>query len=219
MYDEEDFLMLSGLQHFAFCRRQWALIHIEQAWKENVLTIEGKFLHEKVHTSSSEKRGDIIVTRSMPIKSRELGISGICDVVELWRDDNGITIHGRKGKYRVVPVEYKRGAPKKNHADELQLCAQALCLEEMFVCDISEAYLFYGETKRRLPVSLTDELRQTVKDYLTEMHSYYKKGYTPKTKPSKACKSCSLEDICLPKMLKTVSVAGYINSMIGDDDV
>ncbi len=219
MYDEDDFLMISGLQHFAFCRRQWALIHIEQAWKENILTIEGKFLHEKVHESSSEKRGDVIVTRSMPVMSRELGISGICDVVELWRDDDGITIYGREGKYRVVPVEYKRGAPKKNDADELQLCAQALCLEEMFVCDIPEAFLFYGEIRRRVVVPLTDELRRTVRDSLVEMHGYYKRGYTPKSKPTKACKACSLADICLPKMLKSVSVDGYISARLGEVDV
>lgn len=219
MFDEEDFLMLSGIQHFAFCRRQWALIHIEKAWKENVLTIEGKFMHEKAHNLSSEKRGEIIITRSMPVMSRELGISGVCDVVELWRDDCGICIHGKKDKYRIVPVEYKRGRPKENNADELQLCAQALCLEEMFVCDISEAYLFYGETKRRSSVKLSTELRIAVKDMLKEMHNYYKRGYTPKTKQTKACKSCSLNDICLPKILKNSSVTNYINTMIGDSDV
>ncbi len=211
--------MLSGIQHFAFCRRQWALIHIEQVWKENVLTLEGKFMHEKVHDSTVEKRKDTITTRSMPVMSRELGISGICDVVELCRDDNGVPIHGRAGKYRVVPVEYKRGIPKNDNSDNLQLCAQALCLEEMFVCDISEGFLFYGETRRRVPVCFTDELRQTVKDFLKEMHAYYKRGYTPKTKPTKACKSCSLADLCLPKLLKNVSVTGYINSRIGDEDL
>ncbi len=218
MFNEEDFLPLSGIQHFAFCRRQWGLIHVEQAWKENVLTLEGRFLHEKAHEASVEKRGDVLITRSMPVMSRDLGISGVCDVVELWKDASGITIHGRDGTYRVVPVEYKRGAPKQNDADELQLCAQALCLEEMFVCDIQEGYLFYGETRRRLPVAFTQTLRQTAKDMLKEMHQHYQRGHTPKCKPNKACKSCSLADFCLPKMLKKASVAHYIQTRIGEAD-
>lgn len=175
-------------------------------------------MHEKAHDSSSEKRGEIIVTRSMPVFSRELGIRGICDVVELRKDDSGVKIHGREGKYRVVPVEYKRGQPKDHNADELQLCAQALCLEEMLVCDIPQAYLFYGETKRRCPVLMTDELRQAVRNMLREMHNDYRRGYTPKVKPSKACKACSLADMCLPKLMRSMSAADYVNARIGDAD-
>ena len=210
--------MLSGIQHFAFCRRQWALIHLEQAWKENVLTLEGKFMHEKAHASTTEKRGDMIVSRGMPVFSRELGISGICDVVELWWDDSGVPIHGRKGTYRVVPAEYKRGRPKEHDADKLQLCAQAMCLEEMLLCNIPEGRLFYGETKRRCDIPLTYTLRQTVQDMLREMHEYQRRGYTPKVKAKKACNACSLIDMCIPKLMKSKSVFEYIHIKTGEAD-
>ena len=132
MYKEEDYLQLSGIQHFAFCRRQWALAYIELQWDENVRTVEGKLLHEKAHDpTNAEKRGDLIISRGMPVYSRELGISGECDVVEFHRSQDGITLFGRDGLYEVIPIEYKRGKPKENDVDILQLMAQALCLEEM----------------------------------------------------------------------------------------
>lgn len=119
---KEDFLMLSGIQHYEFCKRQWALIHIEQQWAENYFTIDGDFMHKKVHDSFQyEKRKDTIVSRGMEIHSFELGISGICDVVEFQKDAAGINIYGRKDKYQVIPIEYKRGKPKTTDADELQL--------------------------------------------------------------------------------------------------
>ena len=118
MYDEEEFLQLSGIQHFAFCRRQWALIHIETQWQENVRTVEGKLFHERAHDSGiRERRGDLIISRAMPICSRELGVSGECDIVEFHRTNDGISLHGHDGKFTVLPVEYKRGSPKKNHVD------------------------------------------------------------------------------------------------------
>ncbi|MEG1107116.1 MAG: Dna2/Cas4 domain-containing protein, partial [Eubacterium sp.] len=127
-YDEEDYLMLSGIQHFEFCRRQWALIHIEQQWEENLRTVEGNIMHEKAHDGLfTEKRKNIIVTRGMRVFSKTLGISGICDVVEFHRDDLiGVEIFGREGKYCIYPIEYKRGEPKENDADILQLTAQAM---------------------------------------------------------------------------------------------
>ena len=131
MYKEEDFLPLSGIQHFAFCRRQWALAYIELQWQENVRTVEGKLMHLKAHDASAvEKRGDCMISRAMPVRSRELGISGECDIVEFHRGDEGISLTGRSGLYQVVPVEYKRGRPKVTDVDTLQLTAQALCLEE-----------------------------------------------------------------------------------------
>lgn len=214
MYDENDFLLLSGLQHFAFCRRQWALIHIEQQWQENLLTVEGAFLHEKAHGSTSEKRGDLIITRSMPVVSRGLGIRGVCDVVELHRHEEGIALHGRTGRYRPVPVEYKRGQPKEGDADVLQLCAQAMCLEEMLACSIPEGHLFYGQTRRRLPVLFDNDLRGRVKDLLLEMHEYYARGHTPKVRPTKACKACSLADLCLPMLGNGRSAAEYVRTRL-----
>lgn len=214
-YKEEDFLLLSGIQHFSFCRRQWALIHIEQQWKENLRTIEGQILHEKTHDNTiKEKRGDLIVSRGMSIFSRSLGITGTCDVVELHKVSDGVNIYGRDGTYKPVPIEYKRGKPKEDESDKLQLCAQAMCLEEMLLCEIPEAFLFYGETKRRLKVKLDDELRQNVKSIIKEMHELYDKRYTPKVKSSKKCKSCSLTEICVPKLCKSPSVINYIKKNI-----
>jgi CRISPR-associated exonuclease Cas4 len=213
-YKEEDYLSLSGIQHFEFCRRQWALIHIEQQWQENVRTIEGEFLHERAHNHElSEKRGDIIITRGLPVHSSMLGVSGICDVVEFHKSENGISLFNRDGLYNPVPIEYKRGMPKKNDADSMQLCAQAICLEEMLQCQISEGYLYYGETKHRLAVEFDTELRNKVADAFTEMHQMFNRRHTPKVKISKSCNACSLIDICIPKLCKNISVSTYIKRM------
>ena len=214
-YNEDDFLLLSGIQHFAFCRRQWALIHIEQQWQENLRTVEGNILHEKAHDDGfSEKRGDLIISRGMAIQSRKFGVSGVCDIVELHKCANGVNIFGRDGLYQPIPVEYKRGKPKENDSDILQLCGQAMCLEEMLLCNIKEAYMFYGETKHRLKIILDKELREKVKNMLHEMHELYNRRYTPKVKPSKSCNACSLSEICMPKLCKNLSVARYIRESL-----
>jgi len=214
-YQEEDFLLLSGIQHFVFCKRQWALIHIEQQWQENLRTIEGEILHERTHDNSiKEKRGDLIVSRGMGIFSRSLGITGTCDVVELHRASDGVNIFGRDGTYKPVPVEYKRGKPKDDESDVLQLCAQAMCLEEMLLCVIPEAYLFYGETKRRLKILLDDELRERIKTVFKEMHELYDRRYTPKVKISKSCKACSLSELCMPRLCKNPSAIDYMKKRI-----
>lgn len=218
-YKEEDFLLLSGIQHFSFCRRQWALIHIEQQWQENLRTIEGQILHEKTHDNTiKEKRGDLIISRGMAIFSRSLGLTGTCDVVELHRNPDGVNIFGRDGTYKPVPVEYKRGKPKEDESDMLQLCAQAMCLEEMLLCRIPEAFLFYGETKRRLKIILDDGLRVRVSTMVREMHQLYEKKHTPKVKASKACKACSLVEICMPKLCKNPSVSYYIKKNLLEVD-
>lgn len=218
MYKEEDYLQLSGIQHFAFCRRQWALAYIELQWKENVRTVEGKLLHEKAHDiTSAEKRGDIIISRGMPIHSQELGISGECDIVEFYRKEDGITILGRDGTYEVVPVEYKRGKPKENDIDILQLTAQALCLEEMLCCQISFGYLYYGETRHRKKVEFNETIKEKTKQMFREMHQYYERRYTPKVKRSKACNACSLRDICLPALGVNKSAATYIKKMLSEE--
>lgn len=217
-YNEEDFLLLSGIQHFAFCKRQWALIHIEKQWQENVRTIEGEILHEKAHDESiKEKRGDLIVSRSMAVFSRSLGITGACDVVELHKSSEGVDIFGREEKYKPVPVEYKRGKPKEDESDSMQLCAQAMCLEEMLLCEISEAFLFYGETKRRLKVPLDNKLRDRVGSIVKEMHEYYDRRYTPKVKPSKRCKACSMNELCMPKLCQNPSAINYIRKNIMEE--
>lgn len=217
-YREEDFLLLSGIQHFAFCRRQWALIHIEQQWAENVRTFEGKVMHENAHDPFfKEKRGDILTVRAMKIFSGTMGVSGECDVVEFHADSQGIRLQGHEGLFRVVPVEYKRGAPKSHDADELQLAAQAMCLEEMLQTEIGYGYLYYGETRRRKEVVFSGELRDKVRHSFEEMHNYYEKRYTPKVKPGASCKQCSLQNICMPELGETSTVQKYIEKVLGED--
>ena len=219
-YREEDYLMLSGIQHFSFCRRQWALIHIEQQWDENLRTVEGNLFHQKAHDGySSEKRKDVIISRGMPVFSRKMGVSGVCDIVEFHRDDEkGISIYGREGKYLVYPVEYKKGQPKEDEADILQMAAQAMCLEEMLACDITKGYLFYGEIRRRIEVVLDEGLRQRVSDSFAEMHQYFQRRFTPKVKRTKACNACSLKNLCLPQLMKDRSVKEYISRRIGEEE-
>ena len=219
MYKEEEFLQLSGIQHFAFCRRQWALAYIEMQWQENVRTVEGRILHENAHDPLiKEKRGDLLIVRAMPVHSREMGVSGECDVVEFHKTKDGISNAGREGNYSVVPVEYKRGKPKTDDSDILQVAAQALCLEEMLCCVIPYGYIYYGETRRRTKVEFTDEVREKVISSFREMHKYYEQRYTPKVKTGKKCNACSLKDICLPVLNKKKTVSGYINEVIFEED-
>lgn len=211
MSTDEEYLALSGLQHFMFCRRQWALIHIENQWKENLLTTEGSLMHDRAHDEKlSELRGDILTIRGLRISSEKLGVSGQCDVIEFHRTKTGVPLYGREGLWSVYPVEYKRGAPKANQSDAAQLCAQAMCLEEMLGTVIMEGALFYGETHRRTVVAFDHTLRNTVTEALKEMHSLYQRGYTPKSKTGKWCNSCSLNEICLPVLQQVRSVESYL---------
>lgn len=215
---QEEYLQLSGLQHFAFCRRQWALIHIEQLWRENLRTVEGQLLHRRAHDESQrERRGNLLILRGLAIQSPTLGVSGVCDVVEFHASPQGVPIHGEEGLWLPYPIEYKRGKPKSNQADELQLCAQAMCLEEMLCCSIQEGALFYGETKRRTVVSFDSALREQVVSLLQEMHQLYRRGYTPKCKPTKSCNACSLKELCLPKLMKKQNVSAYLRSAMEED--
>lgn len=216
-YDEEEFLMLSGLQHFVFCRRQWALIHIEQMWEDNVLTVEGNLLHEKVDDPfTREKRGDTLYVRAMPIHSRVLGISGICDMVEFTKSDEGISLQGEKGKFIPKPIEYKRGKPKNHDADIMQLTAQVMCLEEMLSIKIEEASFYYHEVRRREPRQITEEMREKVVDMTNEMHQYYRRRFTPRVKTGKHCNNCSLRHKCMPNLLEREKVSTYMKRMLAD---
>lgn len=218
-YNEDDFLMLSGIQHFAFCRRQWALIHIEQLWEENLRTAEGNLLHENCHDGySSESRKETLISRGIPIFSRSLGASGECDIVEFRKTADGISLHGRDGLYTVFPVEYKHGEPKDSDIDILQLAAQAVCLEEMLCCKIPTGAIFYGKTKRRQKVDLTDELKAQVCRMFAEMHSYFERGYVPKSRPTKSCNACSLKNLCLPKLRRVKSVRAYLEQNLGIEE-
>lgn len=211
--DQDDYLMMSGIQHFSFCRRQWALIHLEQQWSENLRTVEGRLLHERCHDDSlREKRGDLLIVRGMRVISHRLRLSGSCDIVEFHADPNGITLQQEPGLWRPVPVEYKHGSPKANNADRLQLCAQAMALEEMLVCDIPQGVLFYAEPHRREQVELTPELRQETQSIADEMNGYFSRGYTPKVEPGKRCNACSLKELCLPALYRRVDAVDYIQT-------
>lgn len=209
--NEDDYLMLSGIQHFRFCARQWALIHVEQQWAENVRTIEGNYVHEKVDQPFiREKRQDKLIVRAMPVKSHELATTGICDVVEFIQDPSGITLIDEVGKFRVVPVEYKRGKPKTGEEDIMQLVAQAMCLEEMLACDIPVGYFFYDEIKRRQEIIITDAHKDEVRRLFKQMHHYFSRQHTPKVKMGKHCKSCSLENLCMPVLNEKQDVRSYM---------
>ncbi|MGI5848989.1 MAG: CRISPR-associated protein Cas4 [Christensenellales bacterium] len=218
-YSEDEYLLLSGIQHFVFCRRQWALIHIEQKWEENLRTVEGNRMHMKAHNGPMfERRGDLLAVRGLTISSSSLGLSGTCDVVEFWCDSEGISLFGQKGRYHPIPIEYKRGEPKTDLSDSLQLCAQAACLEEMLSCTIPKGYLYYGETRHRLEVEFNTQLRMELNHVALEMHELYRRHYTPKVHTGRFCRACSLVDQCLPKLCRIQPVSQYIaDSLKGGD--
>lgn len=220
MYNEDEYLLLSGIQHFIFCRRQWALIHIEQQWNENYLTADGNILHRNVHDITfHEKRGDTIITRAMAVSSSSLGISGECDAVEFKKSSNGINIFGADDKYTVIPVEYKRGEPKEGESDIMQLTAQAMCLEEMLCCNIEFGYMYYGKTRHRLKILFDSALRMRTKETISEMHKLYSRKHTPKVRQTKACNACSLKDICLPVICRKLSASEYIKKTLSLEEL
>lgn len=210
---------LSALQHFAFCRRQWGLIFLERQWAENARTAEGHVFHETAHHGpESEARGDLLILRGLRVASPTLRLGGVCDVVELHRSPSGVSLAGREGLWLPYPVEYKKGSDQTKESDEVQLCGQALCLEEMLCCQIPEGSLFYGETRRRTRVAFDGTLRQRTLDLLHELLGYMDRGYTPGAKLHKGCNACSLRDICLPKLSRAPSVADYIHDRAGEDE-
>ncbi len=198
-------LPLSGLQHLLFCERQCALIHIEEIWEENIFTAQGRQLHEKAHEPSVERRKGVKIARDVALKSLRLGLSGKADVVEFHREAK---------IWRPFPVEYKRGKPKKNRCDEVQLCAQAMCLEEMLDVEIPRGALFYGKTRRRLDIKFDARLRALTEETARAYHRLVSSGITPAAEYSKRCDSCSLKDICKPKGTANRSVARYLGNIM-----
>ncbi|MEB3104012.1 CRISPR-associated protein Cas4 [Ferviditalea candida] len=205
--------MISGIQHFAFCQRQWALIHIENQWRENVLTTEGNHVHQRVDDSGfDETRGVFRIVRSVPLVSESLRIRGIADMVEFERQsekcEETVMLDGREGNWKVTPVEYKRGKPKSDDRDIVQLCAQAICLEEMLGVKIACGAIYYAETRRREQVMFSDSLRLRVKTLVAGMRLLYDENRTPRAEYQKHCERCSLISICKPKW----SAKGYSKS-------
>ena len=217
MYPEHDYIMLSALQHYLFCPRQCALIHLEQTWDDNRLTMLGNILHERVHEAGREKRGDVITARGLALSSARLGLSGQADAVEFHRSATGCPLPSDHGVWQPFPVEYKRGKPKRDRCDEVQLCAQALCLEEMLHCHIPEGAFFYGEERRRHPVAFHAALRAETERCAAAAHELLKSGHTPPPVPDKRCKNCSLNDRCLPDALSQ-RLASYYQRLVKGDE-
>jgi CRISPR-associated exonuclease Cas4 len=223
MYSEEELLSLSGIQHYYFCKRQWALIHIEQQWSENRATAEGKVLHEKADDPFfTESRKNTFISRAIPLVSYKLGFYGIADIVEFVSSKTGVSVKEREGRWIPNIVEYKHGKPKEDERDIVQLVAQAVCLEEMLGYKLGSADFFYNETKRRTKIEITEALRNQVEDLSIEMHKVYSDKITPRAESGKHCKSCSLVDICMPRLTsKKANVANYIEkyTKVGSDEI
>lgn len=225
-YQEDDLLQLNGIQHIAFCERQWALIFIEQVWAENSRTLEGKFLHEKADDPfKNETRSDLRIVRAMPIVSYKLGLNGVADVVEFRKMENppegiAVRLDKRKGCWQPFPVEYKRGRPKPDDRDAVQLCAQAICLEEMLKISIEFGFLFYGQTKHREQIYFNQVLRARVEELAEKMHKLFAEGETPKAKKGKHCSQCSLIEQCQPNLtIRHRSVEAYLKRMLDWEEV
>ncbi|NMB45486.1 MAG: CRISPR-associated protein Cas4 [Firmicutes bacterium] len=214
--DSEDYLQLAGIQRYAFCPRQWGLVHLEGHWQENVLTYGGQKLHRNVNNPEFlESRGDVIVSRSVPVRSHRLRLYGIADMVEFIRDEaNGIKLAHRAGRWRPLPVEYKYGQSKLTSCDRVQLCAQAMCLEETFDMDLHEGHIFYGRPRRREVVLLSDELRQETREVTEAMYGCQNTGVTPPPEYGKHCERCSLVEVCVPSLSQRQTVSQYLERML-----
>jgi CRISPR-associated exonuclease Cas4 len=218
MFTEDDLLPISALQHLVFCERQCALIHLERLWAENRLTVEGGHLHERVHaTDGVEVRGKTHVVRGLVLRSFRLGIWGVSDVVEFEtagqedKLDDGALLAGWPGRWTARPVEYKRGKPKTDLCDCVQVGAHALCLEEMIGGRVREGSLFYGTPRRRTPVPIDASLREAVETAAMRLHAMVARGETPPARYEKKCDNCSLVEFCLPHIgTRRQSVASYI---------
>ena len=204
MYTEDDFIMISALQHYAYCPRQCALIHVEDAWNENLFTVRGNILHEKVDTDTYETRGALKTIRGLRIHSFRLGIVGRCDVVEFRQSENGEVI---------LPVEFKSGKPKEDISDKVQLCAQVFCLEEMLNTKISQAAFFYGKIRRRNVIDVDDELRSQTENIIASVREIVSKKIIPSAVYETKCRNCSLQSICQPKAMNKRKLQRYIKEL------
>jgi CRISPR-associated exonuclease Cas4 len=207
MYTEDDFIQLSALQHYVFCPRQCALIHVEDVWHENVFTVRGDILHEKVDTDTYETRGTLKTVRGLRIHSTRLGIVGRADVVEFRKSTNA------DGSPDVMPVEFKAGQPKNDLSDKVQLCAQALCLEEMMNTQIKCGAFFYGKIRRRVQVEIDDGLREQTEEIIAAVHEIVSQKQVPAARYEKKCRNCSLADICMPKAMNEQKLLKYIETL------
>lgn len=203
---EDGLIPLSALQHYLYCPRQCALIHVEQVWAEDGATAEGRLMHDRVDHGPADRRAGIRTVRGMLIRSFALGVAGKADAVEF---------HGRGAAAVPYPVEYKRGRPKAHRADEVQLCAQAMCLEEMQGQRVPEGALFYGETRRRFVVDFDDALRALTAQVALDARRMIAAGTTPRPHYTPGCRKCSLQDLCAPQLFeKSRKVATWLATQI-----
>ena len=218
MYSEDELLPISALQHLVFCPRQCALIHIEQLWSENIFTAEGQSLHDKTHQASAEDRPGIHIVRGLRLQSLRLGLVGQADVVEFHEAESGVELPNATGLWQAFPVEYKRGRKKVDNCDRVQLCAQAMCLEEMLGDVIEYGAIFYGRPRRRERVKFTTSLRQETESLAEKLHRLYRTQKTPKAKYEKKCQNCSLLESCMPSITGTKKNIHYYLSKAGMDE-
>lgn len=228
MYPESDLLPISALQHLVFCERQCALIHVERLWNENRWTAEGQVLHKKAHEGVPETRDGERITRGLPLRSFELGLSGVADIV-LWkppphfrpsqrtlRESILATSREELAEFCIVPVEYKRGSPKKNDCDRVQLCAQGMCLEEMLQIPVVAGQIYYGTKRRRFDVEFDARLRDLTRKSAEKFHAMMASGITPSAVYEKKCDSCSLLELCLPTAIAPQQASRYLASRIAE---
>jgi len=218
MFTEDQLISISALQHWLFCKRQCGLIHLEQIWIENQLTAEGRVLHEKVHQSDAEFAGDARIVRGLRLVSFRLGLIGQADVVEFHKSDKGIVLPATDNLYRPFPVEYKRGKPKKDNSDCVQLCAQAMCLEEMLNTQIVFGAFYYQMPRRRMQVEFTEVLRQQTENIVQNVHQMFQNKITPRADYENKCKNCSLAEVCMPKTTGLNKKVDYYLSKAGNDE-
>ena len=221
LYPEDELLPISALQHLAFCERQAALIHLEGEWQENKLTVEGHGLHERVHEADTEQKDNLLILRGLRVRSLALGLVGAIDLLELRPlsegNTGGMVLSGHTGRYQPYIVEYKRGRPKKDHCDEIQLCAQALCLEEMTGAQLTQSAFFYGQPRRRLDIVLSPELRAETAKLAIRLHELMASNTMPPPEFTPRCYGCSLIETCLPEMpRKPDSVNAYMKKQIAE---
>lgn len=204
VYSEDDFIMISALQHYIYCPRQCGLIHVDDVWQENLFTTKGNILHEKVDTDTYETRGATKTVRGLRIHSLQHGIVGRCDVVEFIKSKNG---------EQIIPVEFKSGQPKEDISDKVQLCAQAICLEEMLNIPINSGAFFYGKIRRRNYIEIDDQLRSETINVISEVRKIIETKKVPKIEYTQKCRNCSLYSICQPKAMNNNKLKTYINKL------
>jgi CRISPR-associated exonuclease Cas4 len=212
MYTEDDFFQISALQHYVYCPRQCALIHVEDVWQENVFTVRGDILHEKVDTDTYESRGTLKTVRGLKIHSFRLGISGRCDVVEFFKGQARMPVAQLETE-SVQPVEFKSGEPKDDISDKVQLCAQALCLEEMLNTRVTHGAFFYAKIRRRVQVEIDSSLRKQTEEIIKDVRELITKKRTPAAEYAAKCRNCSLVEVCMPKAMNERKLKMYLKNL------